>query len=303
MASKRVKNFSAKSDFTEEMLPNNRRTQLLMIIKNQAPLLFKTALVTLVFFIPLIIALSFKTVVTHHFYSLYQGEALEYELYWQYLTYTELLASLAYVPCLVLASIGVAGLCRVTHQLIFGEGILFREDYLLGIKNNALQYMLYTFVVSMIYVLARLAEFRFSDGILASIMLLLLIVAVIPYYAVLLVYSNVYSSRGGELIRNVFYAMAKGKGASAIYSLVLILPPLAVALLSSGYLFLFLTLACVLLLPVAFLLGNALFADVFDEAFNYLNNVDVVKRGLYVSPEEREIIEQTHKRLIKELEK
>lgn len=291
-----TKNFSAKLDFTEEMLPNNRKAQFFMILANRKTLLFKTGLITLLFFIPLLIALSFKTVCVYQLYTKYEAETITYEYLQQYLSYTNLLASLVYVPCAIVASIGVAGLNRLVHQLIFGEGILFKEDYILGIKNNCKQYMLYTFIISMIYVVGRLLLFRYSENVVSVVLFFVLCIITVPYYLVLLMYSNVYSSHGTELIKNTFYAQVKGGWKTIVYSIIVVIPCVCITLFASGYLFLFLMIAYLLLLPLIALIGNSFFADVFDNAFNYLNNVEIVKKGLYVSPKEREIIVQTHER-------
>lgn len=292
-----TKNFSAKLDFTEEMLPNNRKAQFFTILANRKTLLFKAGLITLLFFVPLLIVSSFKTVCVYQLYAQYQAETITYEYLQQYLSYTNLLASLVYVPCAVVASIGLAGLNRLVHQLIFGEGILFKEDYVLGIKNNWKQYAVYTFVLAMVYVIGRLLLFRYSENVVSVVLFFALCIIAVPYYLVLLMYSNVYSSHGAELIKNAFYAQVKGGWKTIVHTIIVSIPCICIALFASGYLFLFLMIAYLLLLPLIALIGNSLFADVFDDAFNYLNNVEIVKKGLYVSPKEREIINQTHERL------
>lgn len=292
-----TKNFSAKLDFTEEMLPHNRKAQFFAILSNRKTLLFKAGLITLLFFIPLLVALSFKTVCVYQIYAQYKAEAITYEYLQQYLSYTNLLASLVYVPCAVIASIGLSGLNRLIHQLIFGEGILFKADYALGIKNNWKQYAVYTFVLAMVYVVGRLLLFRYSQNIASVVLFFVLCIVAVPYYLVLLLYSAVYSSRGAELLKNTFYAQVKGGWKTIVYALIVAIPCVCIALFASGYLFLFLMIAYLLLVPLIALIGNSLFADVFDDAFNYLNNVEIVKKGLYVSPKERETISQTHERL------
>ena len=66
---KKTKNFAAKADFTVEMLPRNRKTQFFTIVRDRIPLLLKLSLVTLLFFIPTILATSYKTVVVYNFYK------------------------------------------------------------------------------------------------------------------------------------------------------------------------------------------------------------------------------------------
>lgn len=300
VAAKKVKNFAAKADFTEEMLPNNRRSQLFDILRNRRPLLLKAALVTLAFFVPILICASFKTVCVYHFYQRYEAGAISYENLQSYLTYTDLLAALLCVPCLMVASVGVAGLNRLTHQLVFGEGILFGADYGLGIKNNAKQYLLYTFLVTMLYAMGRWLLAVYQQSVAATVLFFVGCVIAVPYFLTLLLYSNVYSSRGAELIRNVFYALVQGRFAAFGYGLVIVLPLMALSLFASGYLYLLLLALYLLLLPVISLLGNSIFADVFDETFNYVNHVQIVKKGLYISPREKELIEQRHLRSIKE---
>ena len=84
------------------------------------------------------------------------------------------------------------------------------------------------------------------------------------------------------------------------YVLSAVVPMLVISLLTYGYLFLILSALFILLIPALSLLGHSVFAGVFDTLFNYLNNVEVVKKGLYIAEKEKEIITQTHLRLVKE---
>lgn len=297
---KKTKNFAADKDFTEDMLPNNRKTQFFMILKNRMPLLLKASLLTFVFFIPLLLAMSTKTVFVYNFYRQYAAERIDHQTLQGYLSYTNMLAAVAYVPCLMIASLGLGGLNRLTHQLVFGEGILFKADYFLGIKNNWKQYLLYTFLFSMLYVLGRCMLFYFQENVVSVVIFFIGCVISVPYFLVLLLYSSVYTSKGGELIRNVFYATLKGKWRMLGYVLSAVVPMLVISLLTYGYLFLILSALFILLIPALSLLGHSVFAGVFDTLFNCLNNVEVVKKGLYIAEKEKEIITQTHLRLVKE---
>ena len=58
---KKVKNRAAAKDFTAEMLPHDRKRQFFNILKNRMPLILKSAIIIFVFFIPFILAASYKT--------------------------------------------------------------------------------------------------------------------------------------------------------------------------------------------------------------------------------------------------
>ena len=152
----------------------------------------------------------------------------------------------------------------------------------------------------MLYVLGRCMLFYFQENVVSVVIFFIGCVISVPYFLVLLLYSSVYTSKGGELIRNVFYTTLKGKWRMLGYVLSAVVPMLVISLLTYGYLFLILSALFILLIPALSLLGHSVFAGVFDTLFNCLNNVEVVKKGLYIAEKEKEIITQTHLRLVKE---
>lgn len=299
---KKTKNFAAKADFTVEMLPRNRKTQFFTIVRDRIPLLLKLSLVTLLFFIPTILATSYKTVVVYNFYKRFNAGEIDESVLNGYVFYTKFIFSLIYVPCFLIAAAGVSGLNRITHRLVFGEGILFKEDYLLGIKNNYKQYATFTLCYSCIYALIWFGLFRTGGNIVMTVVSFVTALIVFPYMLISFTYGNVYTSTGAELISNVLRAEIKSKFTIVWVSLVVILPVITICLFCSGYLFLFTSMIYVFLLPIYSLMLNSAFADVFDQSFNLLNHEEIVKKGLYVSDKEKEIIHQSHQRLRKEFE-
>ena len=300
---KRTKNFSAKVDFTVDMLPHSRKAQFFTILRDRIPLMIKLALVTLLFFVPLILAASYKTVVVYNFVRRFQAGEFDEITLNGYVSYTKFLFSLIYVPCYLIAAVGVSGLNRVTHRLVFGEGILFKADYALGIRNNYKQYAVFSLVYGCIYALVRYGLFRFGGSVIMSVTAFILAVLVFPYMLVSFTYRAVYTSTGAELFGNILRAEIASKFKIVWLSVLAIFPVVVICLFCSGYLFLFLSMLCVLLLPVYALLLQSAFADVFDQSFNLLNHEEIVKKGLYVSDKEKEIIRQTHLRLLKEFGK
>ncbi len=300
---KKVKNRAAAKDFTAEMLPHNRKQQFFNILKNRVPLILKSAIIIFVFFIPFILAASYKTVVIYGFYKQYSGGAISYENMLGYINYTEFLSSLVFVPCLTLASVPIAGVNRITRRLIFGEGILYKEDFIAGIKESGKSYALFALFASAIYALLRFFVFYNGGGVISVVTLFVAAVIAIPYLITLITYNNVYSSRGAELIRNALFAMIKSKWKILVISAALVVPYAMIRLFSSGYLFLILLCLYVLLAPVYLLFTSSMFAGTFDEAFNYLNHEEIVKKGLYISNKERENIHLLHLRKVEELKK
>lgn len=298
---KKTKNFSAKLDFTVEMLPHDRKTQFFTVLRNRIPLLIKLGLITLAFFIPLILAGSYKTTVVYNFYKRFTAGEFDEKTLQSYLSYTDFIASLAYIPCFLTGIIGICGVSRITHRLVFGEGVLFKQDFLLGIKQNAKQYLTFTLVYSCIYALIRFALFYFNSNVAVTVTAFITAIAVLPYAVTSFVYGNVYTSVGAELLSNVFRAQIKSKFTAIWVSAIIALPPILISLFCSGYLYLFLSAVYAFILPLYSLTANSAFANVFDQTFNLLNHPEIVKKGLYVSEKEKEIIRQTHLRLKNEV--
>lgn len=300
---KKVKNRAAAKDFTAEMLPHDRKRQFFNILKNRMPLILKSAIIIFVFFIPFILAASYKTVVIYGFYKQYIGGAISYENMLGYINYSEFLSSLVFVPCLTLASVPIAGVNRITRRLIFGEGILYKEDFIAGIKENGKSYALFALFATALHALLKFFVFYNGGDVISVVTLFVVAIIAIPYLITLVTYNNVYSSTGAELIQNTLFAMIKSKWKIVVISAVLVVPYAVIRLFSSGYLFLILLCLYILLAPVYLLFTSSMFAGTFDEAFNYLNHEEIVKKGLYISNKERENIHLLHLRKVEELKK
>ena len=300
---KKVRNRAAEKDFTEEMLPHDRKSQFFNILKTRLPLTVKSAIIAFAFFIPFILLASYKTVVVYGFYKQYGFGAITYENMTGYINYTELLAALAYVPCLTLASVAVAGINRITRKLVFGEGILYKHDFLAGIKNNAKSYTLIALFFSALHALLRFWVFYSGGSALSVAAAFITAITAFPYMITLVTYANVYASKGAELFVNAFIAMIKSKWKIIVISAAAAVPYVCIRLFASGYLFLILLSLYVLLVPVYSLFTFAVLSDTFDEAFNYLNHKEIVKKGLYISDKEKENICLLHLKKVEELKK
>lgn len=299
--SKKVRNRAADRDFTAEMLPHDRKSQFFNILKNRVPLMMKSAIIVFMFFIPFILAASYKTVVVYGFYKQYNGGAITYENMLAYINYTELLAALAYVPCLTIASLAISGVNRITRRLVFGEGVFYKDDFIVGIKNNGKSYALIALAFSALHALIRFLVFYTGGSVISAVIAFLTALITFPYMITLVTYNNVYSSAGRELFTNAFIATVKSKWKIAVISAAVVIPYALIRLFASGYLFLILICVYVLLAPIYSLFTFSMLSGTFDETFNYLNHEEIVKKGLYVSDKEKEYIHLLHLKKVDEL--
>lgn len=136
-------------DFTVNDLPLTRRSQFFDIFKHEWKTLLLIGLFLLLFSIP------YLTIDFFHWFTkvnlpaqLESAGHTEDEII-RTLQYAEMLYELLLVPATIIVIIPIAGVARVFKRMIHGEGVLFKSDFLEGIKINVLHYILLAFIYSL----------------------------------------------------------------------------------------------------------------------------------------------------------
>ena len=133
-------------DFTENDLPLTRGSQYFDIFKHEWKTLLLIGVVLFLFSL-LYLAVDFF----HWFIArnlpdqlLSQGSTEE-EIY-AALQFTEMMYEVALVIATLILMIPLAGISRVFKRMIHGEGLLFRADFLEGIKMNIIHFLILGFI-------------------------------------------------------------------------------------------------------------------------------------------------------------
>lgn len=143
------------SEFTENDLPLNRRSQFFDIVKNDWKTLLLIGVVLLISSIP------YLTIdVIHWFIVLELPDQLAssggtQEMIIQTMKLTEILYEAILVPATLILAVPLAGASRVLKRLVHGEGVLFKEDFFQGIVMNIWQFLLLLFIYTVLRFLTQ----------------------------------------------------------------------------------------------------------------------------------------------------
>ena len=147
----------AGQDFNKESLPKNRKELFFDCIKQRFGLIMLTSFVLFLFTLPLLVVLFIKDA-----YLISVGVSFEnkeiteanYETMYLMVTNFGYLAS---IPCFLILSVGLAGALRVFRQLVWQEGVFFKEDFFDGIKLNFKHYLIYGLIFGICFYLSNLS--------------------------------------------------------------------------------------------------------------------------------------------------
>lgn len=123
----------AKEDFSANKLPANRVKLFSYMITNKFFKIYKNHILTMLFFLPLIIWGVLTMEYTDMVYSLAPKEGITHFIEHWFTVYVTA------IPMWVLAFVGLAGGLNVLKKLAWGDPVIFKNDFLRGIKLSGKQ--------------------------------------------------------------------------------------------------------------------------------------------------------------------
>ena len=147
------------TDYTPEMLPQNRKSVFFDVLKLHFWNLMKLGLVMLLFSLPLHLAAIGEDIITGSIYTQIQGAAPELQQggYYTILLVKILRAAVSTLLTPVFA-VGLAGVLRVVRQYGWGENVFLATDFAKGVRQNWKQIAGLQFLLGLIYTLSLLAQ-------------------------------------------------------------------------------------------------------------------------------------------------
>ncbi len=132
--SKKVEIKLNKKDFDASTLPTTRKAQFKDILTHEFKTLLLLGMWLVIFFIPFLLVESFSnmfmyTYLEQNIVSMTEEETKSFELLFTLVKESSL------VFTFMIFSIGVAGCLRIIRNLVYGEVIFFKNDFILGIKK------------------------------------------------------------------------------------------------------------------------------------------------------------------------
>ena len=266
----------SKIDYSKAMLPRTRKAQFGDCFKMNYSLILKCGLMLLLFFTPLM-AFSF-------FMDIYYGPLMEAAT--EEVAQTKLIYHYIYNGGLILFSliaiIGVTGVIRVLRNLIWGEGIFFREDFFHGIKQNIGKNLIFALIFGFFYALAYFVSSLFPETIISYLPLLIFALIFLPIYFWIILLNNIYDSKWTGLLRNGLFFYIKTIGWSLLEMVMLLLPVglLFIPLVLVWVKYIVLVLFVIFVYPIILLIMVLYSTSKFDAYINQDNYPDYYMRGL-----------------------
>lgn len=280
----------AKSEFTNDSLPSTRKQQFKAIFKNE----WKTLLLLgLLFLIPFIFIALLEFVKIGVLTSINNSVAESSQIVGE-LFYVELIYNVLLLIPYILFGLMLSGTSKVIQRLIYGEGLLFKGDFIYGIKLNFKQIVILCLIYWSLGLITNTGTNLLStlggpfSVILSGTLIAIYNFILIPVIFIAFSFSTTYKMNLKEILTNSF---------KVFISFLLI--PLAFAavlfgltyldLIPSLYLEVIIQAIIVLLfVPTLILIWKLYLTSIFDSNINENAYPEIYRKGLkqYITKKE-----------------
>ena len=266
----------SRVDYSKSMLPRKRREQFIDVFKMNYMVILKCGLMLLLFFAPL---LAFSVFGDFYFMSLIDNSTEDVE---QTKMLFHWLFNLGIILFSLIAVLGFSGVIRVLRNLIWGEGIYFRDDFAEGIKQNAGKNIIFALIFGGLYALAYFIYSLFPETLISAFGLLMFALIFLPIFFWILFLNNTYSSSFGALLRNGLFFYVKTIGWSLL-SMVVMLLLVATIFIPMDLIwvkYIIIVITTLFIYPIVLLVMTLYSTSKFDIFINKDNYPDYYLRGL-----------------------
>lgn len=280
MKQKKIK--ARKTDFTYNDLPKNRKDVFFDVLKLHWRTLLVLGLLILVGALPLLIALflrdnyslSLVVRVTNGELDATKANNLNLKAH--------MLASIAIAISLFILIIPICGSLKILRNLVWGDPVFFKEDFISGIKNNYKNLAIISLFVGLMTFLEYYLAFLQADIFAIYIPLGLFVAILVPPMIYVAFQSNIYQSGFFNLLKNGVLMYIKQFPLTIVFDLILLLP-LGFSFMHSFLLLKYILLVVVIVIFVPYLMMICLLFHnyVFDKYINSKLYPELVNKGMY----------------------
>lgn len=287
-----MKKHSNNKDFTYESLPKTRKEQYFQIIKDNFLLLVKLGLFCLLFLTPFLVSFflketSIRNIGNDASLSIGQQKSMYISL--------EITFNSIYIVCLMIFFIGLGGIIKILRRVIWNEPVFFKEDFLLGLKDNLLQSILIGFLIGVLNFICVLfyyllnAKYRFVSYIFVGISLAIVVPILLLTDYVGSIYQNKFTV-SFKISARLFLR----RGFLFLIPLLIIYGMYFVSMIPLGsiYISLIYIVIFVFVLPLIILMSYIINFKILDDYINAYYYPDNAYLGLYISEERKEKIKK-----------
>lgn len=260
---------TATKDFSLASLPHSRREEFGDILRHRYKTLLMFGLTFLVFMLPALLVAFFGDYAENAYIIKNQSAGLSQNDLAAGLARIQEINSLFMILALAVGYLGFAGLVRILHELVWGEGIFFFHDWLKGFKENWKTFL---------WVGVLVGGFRFLDGFVYDFSELPIIVRILPFVIdadivwplgiLFLSLSSIYKMKTKTLLYDSFVFFVKSFPLALLFSLGL-LSPLLMGYLSNFLLKYGMAIVIIAIVAPVYFLGFELYlARLYDVNLN-----------------------------------
>lgn len=240
--------------------------------------------------LPIIINVYFKNFFENGFYDLYASGNISKAEYDSAFLYLTIGSSGISTILLSVFAISLSGANRIIKLMVYGEGVVFKEDFKLGIKQNYLNTFLICFFFGIILTIVRFLSTFFLEYLIGIPLYIFLAIVVAPIFIIALIFTSIYEANVFQCINNAAKLFVHYWWQFILLSIVPLGSIYALSLLGSTTYILSLIqiVLAVFVLPIYLLLLYEISNSMFDKYINKDNFEDNYMKGLYKPSNEKE---------------
>ena len=288
----RKKRTFAATDYTKNMLPQNRKEIFRDVMQLHWKKLLLLGGVFLLFYTPiLLVTLGYDTY-TARIYSILSAldDADQYAAISSVIL-VDILRGVLLIPLLALLSVALSGITRTLRQYAWEENVHIPTDFAKGIRDNfrqtaslaALSGLIYTLCLSVYY-----AADSYPSNLLSILSLLpiaISLIVILPIFAIGLVMIPIYANRLLATVKNAWFLYTR-HCLKCLGFLLLCLLLWVPSLLPNFYCHIFGSIGAALLTPIVLLAWTLFCYDRFDESLNPLVCPELIGKGTFQTEKE-----------------
>ena len=289
------KNKFNKSDYLPSDLPRTRRAQFKDIIFSNFGMFLLIGLCLLVFALLYFAISIFGTYFLGYIKSSMEAKGSSEVAISDSIKLYKNLIRVIRILAFVVFAIGLSGVGRIVRELGFSNGVLFKQDFFRGIKQNIKNYVIIAVLLGLLLFLIELFQDILLNNIakapaliLSGIAFGILFIVILPINMYMLSSSTIYDM---GFIPN-FINCSKLYIKNLFWSILFSLLPIGIKFLDFiPYLYIRLTIIAIIifiLLPIYIMIWHLFCLSNFDKYFNEKYYPEIYKKGLYLEDKKEE---------------
>lgn len=269
------KQISARKDYDRNQLPKNRKEQFFDILVRRYGLFIKLGIFILLFFIPYFFVMMYKD-------SLYMSiKAGNYEDAGARIFSVDLIYSGLMFIALPILFVGFAGVFKILKELIYGEPIFFKEDFIEGIKENSKSFIVIAAIIALFNLFELLISYSFSNNVVFEVIPVAFnYVLIFPICFVSIYLTSVYTNKFMVTLKTSIIILFKFLP-RILLCFIFTFGFFALEFIPIAYIKYCVVIVClVFVLPISIFASYENFIDIFDENINKTQFPNFYKKGI-----------------------